>query len=199
MTFSTSKRKIFSMWNDSIQNQFVIDGLSSNNQIILNKTNELNRTDTIYNNVVDFSNDWIVPITVLTRDSINDPREVIISISAEHSVIFNGMHTSLMPYIQSKVSYRLGDSQISVPIPTDGEGSEFDDNSNFFDGFRVNSIIEIAPIINEDGETTEGNTITYRTSVFATFAVVEGGTGFPPEIQLKFFVSIVNPMYYQST
>lgn len=199
MTFSTSKRKIFSMWNDSVQNQFVIDELSSNDQIILNKTNELNRTDTIYNNVIDFSSDWIVPITVLDRDTINNPPEEIISISGEHSVVFNGIHNSLMPYIQSKVSYRLGDSQISIPIPVDSNGDEFDERTPFIDGFRVNSIIEIAPIINVDGETTEGNTITYRTSVFATFADVVGGTGFPPEIQLKFYINIVNPMYYQST
>jgi len=212
MTFSTQKRKIFTMWNGSIKNQFVIDELSSNDKIIFTKINELNRSDTVYNNVIDFSSEFTTPLQAI--DFNEDTADFINEIAGEHSVVFNGITTNMMPYIQSKVAYRMGDSQVSLPIPIerqpfifDNIRSEWDNEFDFnnYDNFKINSIIEIVPITNENGEEDEslGNKITYRTSFFQQFADVFAPpgqeTGFPIELQIKFYVSIINPMYFQST
>ena len=52
MTFNTEKNKRFKIWNNSIENQFQIDDLSSNDKIIFNKVSNLNNTNMTYNNII---------------------------------------------------------------------------------------------------------------------------------------------------
>lgn len=181
MTFSTEKRKILKIWNDSIENQFQIDDLSSNDQIILTKINTLNATDTIYNNIVDLSSDWLIPDSQIEED------ETIFQLFKEFEVIINGINKNLIPYIDSKISYRLGESEISIPIPDapNSPGTPFDEEADIF----INSIVEIKDILGEFRRN-----IVYRTSIF-----LSNDDGLPSELQLKFFVNLTNPIYYQST
>lgn len=201
MTFSTEKNKIFKLWNDSIGNQFEIDKLSSNSTIIFNKISNLNNKQTVYNNVINSSSEWLIPETqTLTNDD-----NFIIHMFKEYQVVFNGIDKKLIPYIDSKISYRLGDGRISSPLPKNDNGVIFDEANSF--EILINSITEVAPFIEEvNGEQTESENlkkITYTTSIF-----LRNGSndfwdnrffGLPPELQLRFFVNIVNPIYYQST
>ncbi len=182
MTFSTEKRKIFKIWNDSNGNQFQISDLSSNDQIILSKIDKLNDTDMVYNNVINLSSEWLIPDT-RSFTSEGDPEELF----KEFEVIINGINKNLIPYIEAKVAYRLGDSEISLPIPdTSGNpGIPFDEVAEIL----INSIVEITEVIDDSTRN-----IVYRSSIF-----IENGNGLPSELQLRFFVNIVNPNYYQST
>ncbi len=181
MTFSTEKRKIFKIWNDSIKNQFQISDLSSNDQIILNKVNDLNDTDTVYNNLIDLSSDWLIPDSQVIED--NNPFQLF----KEYQVIINGINKNLIPYIESKISYRLGESEISLPIPDapNNPDTPFDENADIF----INSVVEIKDILGESRRN-----IVYKTSIF-----LSNDNGLPSELQLKFFVNLINPIYYQST
>ncbi len=182
MNFSTENRKIFKTWNDSIQNQFEIINLGSNDQIILNKINELNDTDFVYNNVIELSSDWLTPDFQAFEDSAP------FRLFKEYDVVINGINKNLIPYFESKISYRLGDSETSLPIPDSpvNEGVPFDEDlTDFF----INTVVEITEVIN-----TRTRNIVYRTSIF-----LADSAGLPEELQLRFFVNIANPTYYQST
>ena len=180
MTFSTEKRKIFKIWNNSIENQFEIDDLSSNDQIILNKINDLNDTDFIYNNVIELNSNWLIPNSQV--DGVGRTFQLF----REFEVIMNGINKNLIPYIQAKVSYRVGDSEISLPIPnsTGNPDTPFDEDANLF----INSFVEIKDIIDD----TNRNII-YKTSIFLS------DDSLPNELQFRFFINLVNPTYYQST
>jgi len=182
MTFSTEKRKIFKVWNDSVENQFQITNLASSDQIILSKINDLNDTDFVYNNVIELSSDWLIP------DSQEEEGEAPVRLFKEYEVVINGINKNLIPYFSAKVSYRLGDSNISLPIPDapEFEGIPFDE---VIDEFFINSIVEIKEVINP-----RNRNIIYRTSIF-----LEDTAGLPPELQFRFFINIANPSYYQST
>ncbi len=182
MTFSTEKRRVFKIWNDSIENQFEITDLKESDQIILNKINELNNTDFVYNNIIEFSSDWLIPET-RTFTSEDDPRELF----KEYEVVINGINKNLIPYIDSKISYRLGDSEISLEIPDSptNPGTPFDEEAEIL----INSTVEIKEVIDD----FERNII-YKTSIF-----LSDSDGLPSELQLKFFINIANPTYYQST
>lgn len=184
MTFSTEKRKIFKVWNDSIENQFQITNLSSNDKIILDKINDLNDTDFVYNNVIELSSDWLIPETQ-AFDGFTPFR-----MWKEFEVVINGISKNLIPYIESKVFYRLGDSEISLPIPDDinNPGVPFDEELS---DFLINSIVEIKEVIDP-----RNRNIVYRTSIFLGHS---GSEGIPPELQFRFFINITNPSYYQST
>ncbi len=180
MTFSTETRKIFKTWNDSIQNQFQIDDLSSNDKIILNKINELNNTDFVYNNILEFSSDWLIPEFQAFEG------EPPFRIFQEYEVVINGINKNLIPYFESKISYRMGDGEISLPIPDafNREGTPFDEEVDIL----INSIVQITEVINP-----RNRNISYKTSIF--FQANE----LPGELQLRFFINIANPTYYQST
>lgn len=180
MTFSTEKRKIFKMWNDSVENQFQIDNLSSNDQIILTKIDDLNNTDLIYNNIVNLSSEWLIPDFQAIDD--NDPFELF----KEYEVVINGINKNLIPYIDSKIAYRVGNAGTSLPIPEAVEepGVDFDEDADIF----INNTVEIKEVIDESLRD-----IVYRTSIFLR------ANGLPSTIQLRFFINIANPSYYQST
>ena len=184
MTFSTEKRKIFKVWNDSIENQFQITNLSSNDKIILSKITDLNDTDFVYNNVVELSSDWLIPETQAFEGFT--PFRMF----KEFEVVINNISKNLIPYIESKVFYRLGDNEISLPIPDDINNPDvpFDEELS---EFLINSIVEIKEVI--DPRTRN---IVYRTSIFLAHS---GSQGIPPELQFRFFINVVNPSYYQST
>ncbi len=185
MTFSTENNKFFKIWNDSIENQFQIDDLSSNDKIIFNKVSDLNNTNMVYNNVIDLSTDFATP-TIITLKSDTD---FILDMFQEFEVVFNGINENLIPYIQARIVYRLGDSVPSIEVPVNDDGVPFDETNSF--EFEVNDIIEITPSIDNNSE----KIIVYRSSIYLR----DGSDGLPPEIQFKFFVNITNPNYYQST
>lgn len=181
MTFNTEKNKIFKIWNDSNENQFQINILSDNDKIILNKIQRLNDTDTVYNNIINLSSEWLNPNIQVDNDDIP------FQIYQEYSIEINGINKNLIPYIESKIVYRLGDSEISIPIPDapDEPGSPFDEEATF----QLNDITEIKTVT----EVFQRN-IVYRSSIF-----LEDGAGLPEGLQFKFFIDIFNPNYYQST
>ena len=184
MTFSTEKNKIFKIWNDSIENQFQIITLSDNDKIILSKTNKLNNQPTVYNNIINLSSDWIKP-EFKTREVSGF--ETVYRIYKEYSVEINGININLIPYIESKISYRLGNSIISLPIPNI-DGEPFDEKSSIGYIFDLNDVVEV-------NDTEEENTknIIYRSSMFLQ------QNGLPEELELKFYINLINPIYYQST
>jgi len=102
-------------------------------------------------------------------------------------VVINGINNNLIPYIQSKVSYRLGNSDISLPIPDSPikEGVPFDEDLQLL----INSLVEIS-----EGIQFSDRNIVYRTSIF-----LADSDGLPPELEFRFFINIANPSYYQST
>lgn len=182
MTFSTENRKIFKTWNDSIENQFEIDDLSSNDKIILNKINNLNNTDFVYNNVIELSSEWLIPNFQSFEGSAP------FRLWKEFEVVIDGINKNLIPYFESKVSYRLGESEVSLPIPDapGNEGVPFDEDLS---DFLINSIVEIKDVLDD-----LNRNIIYRTSIF-----LSDSDGLPEELQLRFFINIANPTYYQST
>lgn len=185
MTFKTEKRKIFKIWNNSISNQFQINILSDNDGMILSQINQLNDTDMVYNNIINLSSDWLAPdITVRNK---GEESELIWKSFKEYSIEINGISKNLIPYIESKISYRLGDSQISIPIPDAiGEpGTPFDEEAIL----EINNVVEIKDVL--DGFRRN---IIYKSSVF-----LQDGDGLPEELQFKFFINLFNPIYYQST
>lgn len=199
MTFSTEKNKFFKLWNNSIENQFQIDDLSSNDKIIFNKVSNLNNTSMTYNSVFNFSSEWIIPEiqTLLNFD------DFILHMFKEYQVVFNGIDEKLIPYIDSKISYRLGTGRPpSIPLPKNANGEVFDEAFSF--QILINSITEVAPFIDEEQVESENlKNITYTTSIFLRNASNDFWDnrffGLPPELQIRFFVNITNPNYYQST
>ncbi len=181
MTFSTEKRKIFKMWNDSVENQFQIDNLSSNDQIILTKIDDLNNTDLVYNNIINLSSEWLIPDFQVIGD--DDPFQLF----KEYEVVINGINKNLIPYIDSKISYRVGVGANSLPIPeaSDEPGVDFDESGDMF----INNTVEIKKVVDESLRD-----IVYRTSIFFS-----NSNGLLSTIQLRFFINIANPSYYQST
>lgn len=185
MTFNTEKNKIFKIWNDSIENQFQITTLADNDKIILSKVNNLNRVSTVYKNMINLSSDWITP-----DSQINE--ETIYSLFKEFTIEINGINENIIPFIESKISYRLGDSSPSMPIPDAlyyPKGTAFDDIAIP----EINSITEIKPSIEENPNDLLKNII-YITSFY-----LYEWDGLPAELQIKFYINIVNPIYYQST
>ena len=181
MTFNTEKNKIFKIWNDSVSNQFQITNQINEDKIVLSKINDLNRTNIVYNNIITLGSGWITPDFRLDDDGD------LIEIFKEYSVEINGINENLIPYISSKLSYRLGGSGISIPIPdsTSEEGTPFDENAN----------IEFNDIVERRGSNVANNVnIVYRTSVY-----LKNLTGLPEGLELNFYINLVNPKYYQST
>lgn len=202
MTFSTEKNKIFKLWNDSIQNQFQIDDLSFNDKIIFNKVSDLNNTNMTYNNIINLSSEWILP-EVQTLLGFDD---FILHMFKEFEIVFNGINKILIPYIDSKISYRLGtDRPPSIPSPQNANGEVFDEANSF--QILINSITKVTPFIEEineeEVESENLRNITYITSIFLRNASNDFWDnrffGLPPELQFRFFINIVNPNYYQST
>ena len=181
MTFNTEKNKIFKIWNDSISNQFQISNQIDEDKIVLSKIAELNRTNMVYNNVITLGSGWITPSFKLDDD------DILIRIFKEYSVEINGINQNLIPYISSKISYRLGESGISIPIPdsTSEEGTPFDENA----AIEINDVVE-----RRDSNVGNNVNIVYRSSVY-----LSNSSGLPEELQLNFYINLVNPNYYQST
>ncbi len=181
MGFNTEKNKIFKIWNDSVSNQFQISNQIDEDKIVLSKIAELNRTNMVYNNVITLGSGWITPTFIL------DEGNVLIRIVKEYSVEIKGINQNLIPYISSKISYRLGESEISIPIPdsTSEEGTPFDEDA----AIEINDVVERR-------ETNIGNNvdIIYRSSVY-----LFNSSGLPEELQLNFYINLINPNYYQST
>ena len=197
MTFNTEKNKIFKMWNNSIENKFIIDNISNNNKIIFQKIESLNKTFTVYNNIITLSSDWLDPDIRIYADRDPDipPTEKggqgIFNMFKQFEVIFNDINPLLIPYIESKIVYRLGSSDISVPAFQDpANPNVLWDQENDFE-FEYNHFI-----IRETAEGEFRRNLIYKTSVY-----LRDGTNLtlPPEIQFKFFINIINPNYYQTT
>jgi len=185
MTFNTEKNKIFKIWNDSIENQFQINILSDNDKIILSKVNQLNNVNTIYNNIINLSSDWLTPEISIRNQGEED--EILWKLFKEYTIEINGINENLIPYIESKITYRLGDSGISLPIPDapDQPGVPFDEDATLY----INDFYKIT----EEIEETRKNII-YKSSIF-----LQNNDGLPEELQFKFYINIFNPRYYQST
>jgi len=185
MTFNTEKNKIFKIWNNSVENQFQITILSDNDKIVLSKIQGLNNTNTVYNNIIDLSSGWVVPETII-RDT-GEPTERIWKLFKEYTVEINNINKNIIPYITSKISYRLGDSAISVPIPDapNEPGTPFDEEADF----ETNDVVQV----NDTQEENMKNVI-YRSSIY-----LKNIDGLPAELQLKFYLNLVNPNYYQSS
>lgn len=197
MTFSTEKNKFFKLWDHSIKNEFEIDDLSSNSKIILNKVSNLNNTNMTYNSIINLNTDWLIPET----QTLLGFDDFILHMFKEFEIVFNGINKNLIPYIESKISYRLGtDRPPSIPLPKNANGELFDEANSF--EILINSITEVNPFIEEiDGEEVESDilkNITYKTSIFLR-EDSNDFNGLPKELQLKFFANITNPNYYQST
>ena len=111
--------------------------------------------------------------------------DIIYRMFKEYTVEINGINKNFAPIFESKVSYRLGDSSPSVPIPDalyHPPGTPFDDVARI----EINNIIEIKPAGDLDGLL---NNITYRTSLSLYEA-----DGLPPMLQTKFFIILFNPL-----
>lgn len=183
MTFSTEKNKIYKIWNDSVSNQFQISNQIDNDKIVLSKITELNRTNMIYNNVITLGSGWIIPSFRLSRTGR------LSEIYKEYSVEINGIDKKLIPYISSKICYRVGGDGMSIPIPDSTnpfipEGTPFDEDVLLL----INDVVEIRDIRIENNVN-----IIYKTSVHL------GGSSLPEELQFNFYINLVNPNYYQST
>lgn len=170
MAFNTEKYKIFKIWNDSAENQFQINTLADDDKIILSKITDLNNQHTVYNNIINLSSEWLAPNTRVAND-------LTITLFKQYTVEINGISSNLIPYIESKIVYRMGDSEISSP-------DDFD-----YTVLNMNSVFKIE----EDIDGT-GKNISYKSSIF-----LQDYSGLPEELQFKFYINIVNPIYYQST
>lgn len=193
MTFKTDKNKIKKIWNDSAGNQFEINVLSDNDKIILSKTKSLNRTSTVYKNIIDFSSDWLIPGTRI-RDDIGYEGSVY-RLFKEYTIEINGINKNFIPFIDSKVVYRLGDSVPSAPVPSAPfyPGVSFDEDPSYVYYHYINNITEIKPSIEDSNDLIKN--ITYINSVY----LYRWDTGLPKNLQIKFYISLINPNYYQST
>ncbi len=185
MTFETEKQKLFKLYSNSASNTFIIDTLSSNDKIIFNRTENLNNTNTVYNNILNLNSDWLEPNFI----TLKNDTDYILNMFKEFEVIFKGLNKTLIPYIDAKISYRVGTGEISSPIPLSEGGDEpFDED---LDGFEINSVVEISKIVD-----VFKRDIIYRTSIFLR----EGSSiGLPADLQFKFYINLINPNYYQST
>lgn len=182
MTFNTSKNKLKKIYNDSNKNQFQIDTLSDNDKKISLKTNQVNRKSNNFTNIIDYSSDWLTPET---RTREKDGENIIWRFFKEYIVEINGINKNFNPIFESKVSYRLGDSEKSAPIPDalyHPPGTPFDDDVVL----ELNSITEIKPSGDEDNLL---NDIKFITS----FSLYEWD-GLPGMLQIKFFVTLSNPL-----
>lgn len=185
MSYSTEKNKIFKIWNDSIENQFQITNLFEENKIVLSKTNRLNSLDTTYNNIILLGSDWITP-EFKTREPFSEAEfETVYQLFSQFTVEINEINKNIIPYIESKISYRMGNGQISLDIP-ELDDYPFDEVATL----KINDIVEV-----NDTENDNIKNIIYRTSVF----LEEGDGGLPENLELKFYINVVNPAYYQSS
>jgi len=185
MTFSSEKNKIFKIWNGSISNQFQVTILNSNDNIILSNVKELNNRATVYKNLINLSSDWLTPETIVRNKGGED--EFIWKMFKEYSLEINSINKNLIPYIKSKVSYRLGDGVVSTPIPDAPleSGIPFDEEATL----EINDVVSIKDILGNFNKN-----IIYRSSVSLT-----SFNSLPSELQFKFYINIFNPNYYQST
>ncbi len=186
MGFNTEKNKLFKIWNSSILNEFEINNISSNNKIILNKIKRLNDANAVYNNIIELSSDWVIPNTITLK---NTP-DYILDMFTEYSITFNGINKKMIPYINSKVSYRVGSDGASAPVPIDTN----DPTQPFDEGlsqFLINSFTQIL-----QSNSNQTKNIIYKTSVYLRKG---NGDGVPSDLQFKFYINLINPNYYQST
>jgi len=182
MTFSTEKGKLFKLWNASIGNEFRISNLGSNDKLILSSVKSLNRQETVYNNIIDLNSEWLTPTQQHNIDT-----DITYQLSKEFTVEINGIYKSLIPYFDCKVAYRMADADMSILTPDSvgTPGTPFDEDATL----KINDIVEIKDILNNSRRN-----IIYRCSVF-----MEDALGLPEELQIKFYLNLANPNYYQAT
>ena len=183
MSFESSKNKLVTIWNGSIENQFKINRSSSNSTIILNKVQSLNRTDTSLKSVVELSSDWLNPSFIQQED--DEENLIWIVVAQDFFIEINNIHKTLIPYITSKISYRIGEGSPSLPIPDalDSPGTPFDESM----GVNINDFIEIKDIV------TESRNIIYHCSIY-----LYDDNGLPKNLQFKFYTFFLNPRTYTS-
>ena len=193
MTFNTEKNKLNKLWNKVEDNKNIIITQKDNNSFIIDNIDELNRTNSFFPILKNFTSDWITPtiLTVQISGFINPgtPEEQGVTRIVpdgnfqEFRLTFNTTDANFIPYIHAEIIYKVGDSGV-IPI---NFGIHFDEDlANTINRLEKSEIYQFTE--------TSVEYITYiRMDFFNLF-----DDSFHPEVQYKFIVYIFNPNYYQS-
>lgn len=169
MTFNTEKQKIFKLWNKTNSNKDIIVTQTDTNTFIVDGLAELNRLDSTFPVLTDFSSDWLLADTLTVGDFIDKNVK-------EFRILFNDVNDNFIPYIHSEVIYRNGQAGTIPNDPT--SGLPFDE--------EIASLIKKAHIFK-----INDNSVEYITHIF-----MDNTGNSLPEIEYKFICYILNPNYY---
>ncbi len=147
MSFSTETNKLQKLWNQVEDNKDAIITQKDNNTFIIDNIDILNRKNSVFPILTNFSSDWFVD-TLEGVDGNNDP--IVDASVGEFRLIFNNVDPLFIPYIHCEVIYRIGTSGViplvDNPAPSDPDEIPFDEDlAGAFGGDRleVNEIFQI--------------------------------------------------------
>ncbi len=183
MTFNTEKNKLQKLWNESQNNTNIIITQKDNNIFIIDNVNELNRQNSIFPILTNFSSDFLIPTTLLTPGDV-----AIVGNFSEFRLIFNNVDASFIPYIHCEIVYRVGTSGV---IPTATNFSPPPDEIPFDEQLAQSFILTKL-------ETNEIFQINETNVEYISFMRMDSIFENLPEVEYKFICYISNPHYYQS-
>ena len=179
MTFKTEKNKLEKLWNNTEKNSNNIITQKDNNNFIIENIDGLNKKNTSFPVLINFSSDWLVPTILM---GVNNAGEAIIDGNyQEFKLTFNNLNENFIPYVHGEIIYRVGQNgQIPMIYNPFGADIPFDEEIGQFNMLQNNELWQI----NE-------NNIEYMTYMRMDFF-----TSNPQEVEYKFLCYVSNPHYY---
>jgi len=180
MSFSTQKRKLYTLWSGTQSNSFRISDNIDTNEIIFRRVADLNNEMSTQKAFVDLSSAWVIP------DSLVDENNGYAwKLFAQYKIRFTNMADNLIPYLSSHVSYRVGDDVPSAPVPPSSDDPDlpFDETLSLNTEFKRNECIQ------RSGSDT----------IFISSIYLQNGSGLPDNLQFKFYFRLFNKYHFQSS
>jgi len=180
MTFNTENNKLEKLWNEVENNQNIIITQKDINNFIIDGINELNRTNTTFPILTNFSSDWLIP-TIL-----ENPNSTIDGNIQEFRLTFKNIDPLFIPYIHCEIIYRVGTSGV-IPVVNNSnpppDEIAFDEDIGSSNKLQTSEIFQISD-----------NDVEY-----ITFMRMDFDSNEDQEVEYKFICYILNPHYYQAT
>jgi len=171
MSFNTEKRKIFKLWNETENNENIIIDQKNENEFIVDGITDLNRLNSAFPLLINFSSDFIFPSTIIGGNN----NDIVVRNGIEFRVTFNNIDDRFIPYIHGEIMYRVGTDGV---IPED-DGIPFDEN------LEEDLTIEKSEIF-----------IKNENSVEYVISLSFDNTNGLPDMEYKLIMYLNNPQYY---
>lgn len=190
MTFNTDKNKLNKMWDKVEQNNNIIITQKDTNNFIIDNVQELNRKNSVFTTLTDFSSDFQVSSLIIDVPASGGGTVKRLDGSfLEYRLQFNDLDESFIPYIQCIFMYKPPAGIVpSRPNLFNPNELIYFDEELAFAGFgenllAMNQFFEI--------NSTGIELIAFMKMDFLVSQI--------HEVEFKIVCYIINPHYYQST